>query len=197
MQRYAKRTRQMVIAGACRAQTARRVWHKPWATTGKDAELLEESSDIRALQAVVAMFALDVHLDQVFGLEPAQMDAGSGRADAGDDGKLGAGSGMIVHERIKHAGSSGLADGSGHARNSAVVTVIVDIHTLMIYEVSLRDKRWERKEDLALTSINGSPHPLTLLARLPWLFGHHSAAEIASAKHMYRDRLSVLLALLV
>src|SRR5262249_7262144 len=72
--------------------------------------------------------------------------------------------------------SSRFADGCGQARNSAIVK-FVDIHTLMICEVLMLDKRWERREELALTFINGPPHPLTLLARLPRLFGHHSAAE--------------------
>lgn len=56
------------------------------------------------------MTALHEHLDEVFRFEARQVDAGGRGGNVADDGELGSGAGVAVHERVEHARAGGLGD---------------------------------------------------------------------------------------
>jgi hypothetical protein len=70
------------------------------------------------------MLALNVQLDQAFGLQLVQVSAGGRGAHFRDHGQLRAGASMTVQQTAEHAGPGGFADGRCQARNCDVVAVV-------------------------------------------------------------------------
>ena len=128
----------MVVAGSCGAKAAGRTRYELVAcATGQDAQAFEDPGYVRSMERVVAMLPLADYLHQGLFLQAAQMNARGGGADAGDDGKLGCGACVAVHERVQHAGTSGVSDGRGDFVDG-FVGMRIDRHSFIIDEVSLR-----------------------------------------------------------
>ena len=143
MKRYSQRARQVVVAGPRGTQGSGRTGNKGRAwPKGENAESLECPGHVGAIEAVIAMPALNHDLDESLGAEPVQMHAGRRRAYLTDHRQLRAGAGMPVDQAIEHAGPGGLADGRGDARDRGVGIGLLDIHTLMLNEVC-RALVWE------------------------------------------------------
>ena len=85
-------------------------------------------------QAVVAMPALHLHFDQVFGMESIQVHARRRWSYLSHDRKFSAGSGEAVHQAKQHAGSCRFTDGSRNSGNCRIRGVMC-IHAFTLDEV--------------------------------------------------------------
>jgi hypothetical protein len=65
------------------------------------------------------------------------MNAGGGRAHVGDDGELGRGAGVAVHQGVEHTRATRIADGGGDFVDG-FIRVVLYRHTCSVNEVSLR-----------------------------------------------------------
>jgi NIPSNAP len=106
---------------------------------GEDAEALEGAGDFGAGERVIAMAPLGGDADEALVFEAAEVNAGGGGRDVGENGELSAGAGVAVEERTKHAGPGGLADGGGDGRDGGVHSLLC-IHGLTVNEVWARSK---------------------------------------------------------
>ena len=130
----------VVVAGARGAEVLRGAGNKLAArAASENAEALEGAGNAGTGEGVVAVTALNKNPDQVFRFEPAEVSAGGGGGDAGNDGKFGSGARVAVHEGVEHAGTGGLADGGGDGGDGGV-DVAVCIHSFTVNEVWMRDK---------------------------------------------------------
>lgn len=133
-------SRHVVVAGARGAEGLGRGRDKASASdAGQDAEALEGASNFGSCEGVVAMAALGGDADEALGFEAAEMHAGSGGRDFGEDSQLGAGAGVAVEERAEHAGAGGLANGGGYGGDGGVFC----IHGLTVNEAWVRSKGGE------------------------------------------------------
>ena len=133
-------SRHMVVAGARRAEGLGRGGDKPGASdAGEHAEALEGAGDFGSGEGVVAVASLGGDAHEALGFEAAEVDAGGGGRDIGEDGELGAGAGVSVKQRTEHAGAGGLADSGGDGRDRGVHALLC-IHGLTVNEV------WERSK---------------------------------------------------
>lgn len=152
MKLYSQRARQVVVAGPGGTQGGGRMGNegRAW-PKGENAEGLECPGHVRAIEAVIAMPALNHDLDESLGPKPIEMNAGRRRAHLTDHRQLRARPGMSVDQAIEHAGPGGLADGCGDARDRGVGIGLLDIHTLMLSE-ACRVRAWE-SERMKITCI--------------------------------------------
>jgi hypothetical protein len=135
VERDAEGAGDVIVAGACRTEIGRSVGDEGFTgLAGEDAERFESGSDVRTVEAVVAVLALSEEFDETLGFEAMEMDAGSGRSDFSEHGEFGAGAGAAVHEAVQHAGASRFADGGGDGRGGEIM-VFSNIHSLMVNEL--------------------------------------------------------------
>lgn len=130
----------VVVAGAGGAQRLRRGGDEAGAgDAGKNAETLEGAGHFGSGESVVAVATLCGDADEALGFETAEVNAGGGGGDIGEDGQLSAGAGVAVEERTQHAGAGRLADGGGHGGDGGVHALLC-IHGLTVNEVWVRSK---------------------------------------------------------
>src|ERR1700728_621014 len=90
-----------------------------------------------SMERVVAVLALAENFDEALFFEARQMNAGGGRAHVGDDGELGRGAGVAVHQGVEHTRAARIADGGGDFVDG-FIRVVLYRHTCSVNEVSLR-----------------------------------------------------------
>jgi NIPSNAP len=140
MERDADPAGDVVVAGSRGTQAVGRVGNELLVrATGKNAESFENIGYIFAIEAVIAVFALNQNLDQTRRLQTLQMNARGRRAYLCDDGKFSAGSRVAVHQAKEHACPSCFANGCGDAGDRVVL--LPRIHYLTIDEVFMFRKR--------------------------------------------------------
>lgn len=88
--------------------------------TGKHAEAFKRASDGRRCERVVAVATLHEDVDEVVILQAAEVHAGRGRRDAGDESQFGAGARRAFHQAEEHARAGRLADGGSDAGDVCV-----------------------------------------------------------------------------
>ena len=130
----------VVVAGARGAEMFGGARNKAAArSAGEDAEALKGAGDAGPGEGVVAMPALHEDADQIFRFETGEVNAGGRGGDIRDNGELGSGTGVAVHEGVEHAGAGRLTDGGGDGGDGGVG--IADcIHALTVNEVWMRGK---------------------------------------------------------
>ena len=106
---------------------------------GEDAEALEGAGDFGPGKGVVTMAPLGCDADEALGLEAAEVNAGGGGGDVGEDGQLSAGAGVSIEERTEHAGAGRLGDGGSDGGDGGVHALLC-IHGLTVNEVWRRGK---------------------------------------------------------
>lgn len=130
----------VVVAAASGAEVDRRGGREGAAhASGDDAEAFEGASDSWRGEGVVAMAALLEDADEMVAAETAEVDAGGGRRDPGDDGQLSAGAGFAFHQAIEHARARRLADGGGDAGDGGVDGSFCR-HSFTVIEVWTKNK---------------------------------------------------------
>ncbi len=113
----------VVVAGAGGAKmngSRRREVRDALASASEDAETFDEAGDVGSVEAVIPVLALSREFEEMERGEALKVNAGGGRADFGDKGEFGAGAGVSIHKRAKHAGAGGFGDGGGDAGDGGV-----------------------------------------------------------------------------
>ena len=99
-------------------------------------EALEHAGDIRIGEAIIAVAALLLRLDQAAGFQFGQMGARGLRGDAGLMRQLARGQRAAGHQRRQHVGARGIADQRGDHGNVGTC-----FHSSMLTEALMSIKR--------------------------------------------------------
>jgi len=128
--------RDVVVAGASRAEFARSRRRERWRRSSREhAQCLEGARDRTAVEAVVAVFALNLHPQKPLTGEAAQVNARGRRGHISGRRQFGPGPGVTVEEAIEHPRPSRISDRRRDPRRPGIR--VFDIHTLMLNEVWL------------------------------------------------------------
>jgi hypothetical protein len=140
VQHDSDRSRDMIVAGSCRAQTVRRIRYKPIPRTTCDyAQPFQGPGHAPPRETVIPMLPLNDHFDQLGRSQTIQVDAGGGRTDTSDDRQLCAGPGMAVQKAIEHARPRRLTN-RGRDGRDCDISSIVSNHSFIVNEVCMSAK---------------------------------------------------------
>jgi hypothetical protein len=125
----------VVVAGPCRAQAVRRLRQEVVPrTTRNNAKPFKSARNTATCQAVIAVLALNDHLNQLRRPEAVQVNAGRGGADASGDRKLSTRTCMAIQKRKEHARPRWLTNGGSNTGDGDVGWV-VNKHGFILGEV--------------------------------------------------------------
>ena len=171
MKLHAERACNVVVACARGEEAAGSVGHEFFVrAAGNDVERFEGAGDVGSFEAEVAVLALREESEEALGFQAAEMNAGGGGSDAGDDGQFGGGAGVAIHQAIEHACAGGFADGGGDFGRGNVGAV-GDIHCLMIDEVWVWGKGKDGRREAAQSGECLRAWRAYTEARAPYLSG--------------------------
>jgi hypothetical protein len=135
MQAHGHRASHVIVASSCSAEPIWGIRDEFAANIPREnTQPFQCAGYVSPCQAVVAMPALHLHFDQVFGMESIQVHARRRWSYLSHDRKFSAGSGEAVHQAKQHAGSRRFTNGSRNSGNSRIREVTC-IHAFTLDEV--------------------------------------------------------------